>query len=121
MQPSGWGPGPSSRCFRLSWAPEADPGGVGVSGKQTEVSVGGTGVLWDPGPTLWQPLDTLRHAAQVLSPRRHWGGSQGGLSELSLLICRVQFTLLSLDRAPGSRPWLLYMSLPAVLRLASFS
>lgn len=43
------------------------------------MSVGGTGVLWDPGPTLWQPLDTLRHAAGHI-PRRHWGGSQGGLS-----------------------------------------
>ena len=40
---------------------------MGVAGKQTEVSMGGRGVLWDPGPTLWQPLDTLRHAPQVLS------------------------------------------------------
>lgn len=109
MQPSGWGPGPSSRCFRLSWAPETDPGGVGVSGKQTEVSVGGTGVLWDPGPTLWQPLDTLRHAAQVLSPRRHWGGSQGGLSELSLLICRAPSAPKAMARAKGEG-WTLSIS-----------
>ena len=80
-----------------------------MSGKGTEVTVGGTGVPWDPGPTLWQPLDTLRHAVQVLSPRQHWGGSQDGLSELCVLICRAPSAPKATARAKGEG-WMLSIS-----------
>ena len=71
--------------------------------------MGGRGVLWDPGPTLWQPLDTLRHAPQVLSPRRHCCESQGSLSELCLLICRVPSAPKAMARAKGEG-WMLSIS-----------